>query len=165
MNLSELIRRYRVAFRVFEGNAWGLDPDDIMFAWVAQESGGDRWAMRAEPGFYRRYIVPKLADPNVRRERWARATSYGLLQIMGQTAREIGFDGRYLTQLCDPTVNLPLACRYLIEDRVPRTDGTWAGALAAYNGGLRGNRRAPYRNAAYVDEIVRRARAGGGGVG
>jgi len=39
-------------------------------------------------------------------------TSWGLLQIMGAVARERGFKG-WLTELCDPTVNLEWGCRHL----------------------------------------------------
>ena len=39
-------------------------------------------------------------------------TSWGLLQIMGAVARERGFRG-WLTELCDPQVNLEWGCKHL----------------------------------------------------
>jgi len=39
-------------------------------------------------------------------------TSWGLMQIMGATARERGFRG-WLTELCDPATNLEWGCRHL----------------------------------------------------
>lgn len=147
----------RESYGLFEGNQWGLDPDALMLAWVAQESSWDPFAVRFEPAFFRRYVKPHLADPIIRREAVERATSFGLLQLMGQTAREIGFT-RPLADLWEPELNLYWCCKYLLEDRRRRTDGTWAGALAAYNGGLGGNTRPPYRRQPYIDKIVTRAR-------
>lgn len=80
--------------------------------------------------------------------------------MMGQTAREMRFTGKYLPQLLDPSLALFYGCKYLMHQK-KRGDGSWAQALAAYNGGLGGhpdNRTAPYRNQFYVDEIIERAR-------
>jgi len=45
-------------------------------------------------------------------ERILQRTSWGLMQIMGAVARERGFRG-WLTELCDPAVNLEWGCRHL----------------------------------------------------
>lgn len=87
-----------------------LDPATVA-AVCEQESGWVPWAMRYEPAFYERYIVPlHLVDPT---EAQARAFSYGLMQVMGQVAREQGFTGRFLTQLCDPDIGVEVGCRKL----------------------------------------------------
>lgn len=154
--LANLAEQIRSNFSLFEGNEWGVEPTKVMFAWVEQESNWNRWATREERGFFRRYILPKITDKSISRERWDRATSFGLLQMMGQVAREQGFNGPYLSQMLVPEVNLYYCVRYLAEDRRPKTDGTWAGALAAYNGGLRGNKSPPYRKQSYVDSVLAR---------
>jgi soluble lytic murein transglycosylase-like protein len=156
-HLRQLADHFRDHFGLFEGNQWNLDPKRLMYAWIEQESSWNPHAVREERGFYRNYILPNVGDRRVAREQWARATSWGLLQIMGQVAREQGFRSKYLPELLIPEVNLYHGSQFLAEDRKPRTDGTWAGALAAYNGGLGGNREPPYRRQEYVDDIVRRA--------
>lgn len=89
---------------------YSLDPT-IVCAVVEQESGWNPWAMRYEPAFYERYILPlHLADNT---EAQARAFSYGLMQTMGQVAREQAFTGKFLTQLCDPDIGVEVGCRKL----------------------------------------------------
>jgi soluble lytic murein transglycosylase-like protein len=108
--------------------------------------------MRYEPKF--RYLWPSDNKPAKFTTEWfGQKTSWGILQIMGAVARERQFDSKYLSELCDLKVNLKLASEYLAELR-GRSDGTWEGALAAYNGGLRGNRTPPFRNQFYVDKVA-----------
>jgi soluble lytic murein transglycosylase-like protein len=71
-----------------------LDPA-LVCAVVEQESSWSPWAMRFEPGFLRRYIKPPVPEAPTTGE-IARATSWGLLQIMGQVALEMGFEGTVL---------------------------------------------------------------------
>lgn len=107
-----------------------LDPA-LVAAVCEQESSWNPWAMRYEPAFYLHYIVPMgLKDPTAQT---ARSTSFGLMQIMGQTAIEFGFTGRFLTELCDPDTGVDYGCRKLrrcldLHSDVPA-------ALQAYNGG------------------------------
>jgi len=129
-----------------------------MNSWVAQESRWDPDAVREEPGFYRRYVVPNLTTRRQKREQWQLATSWGLLQVMGQVARERGFTGKYIPQLLDPSLGLYYGCKHLIWSQ-ERGDGSWSQALAAYNGGLGGNRvTGKLRRQPYVDEVIHRAR-------
>ncbi len=165
-DLRTLAEHFREDSGAFFSNEWGLEPRLVMEAWVAQESAWDPYATREEPSFFMRYIDPKLVTMprRRRREKWGLATSFGLLQVMGVTAREIGFTGRYLAQLTDPSLGLYFGVQYLLKQR-NGGDGSWTQALAAYNGGLGGrpdNRTAPYRNQSYVDEIVERAEKASG---
>lgn len=133
-----------------------------MESWVAQESSWDPYATREEPGFYKRYVVPNLTTRRAKREQWQLATSYGVLQVMGQTAREMGFEGKFIPQLVDPSLGFFYGVKYLMHQK-GRGDGSWSQALAAYNGGIGGtpnNRTAPYRNQFYVDEIIERIHRG-----
>ena len=160
-NLRDLAEHFRADRGVFTDNEWGVDPRAVMNSWVAQESDWDPWATREEPGFYRRYIAPNLLGGSFRmkREQWELAISWGLLQVMGVVARERGFDGLYLSQLCEPSLGLYFGVEHLLHQK-GRGDGSWSQALAAYNGGLGGNVRAgQLRRQEYVDEIVERARA------
>jgi soluble lytic murein transglycosylase-like protein len=132
-----------------------FDGDVHLFAgWIDTESAWNPWAVRFEPAFFRRYVDP---IPNLSiTEKKARATSWGLLQVMGQVARENGFSKPYLSALCEPRENIELACR-ILKQRYQQSDRTWNGALAAYNGGLGGNRRAPFRNQFYSDKVFSNA--------
>ncbi len=86
-----------------------LDPA-LVCAIVEQESAWNSFAMRYEPAFRARYVAP-LGLPIT--EEVARSTSWGLLQVMGQVARENGFDGTFLSALCEPAVGLDCGCRVL----------------------------------------------------
>src|SRR5580692_9066457 len=86
-----------------------LDPA-LVCAVVEQESGWDTHAIRYEPGFRTRYVAPLALPPS---EEIARSISWGLMQLMGQVAREHGFTGKFLSALCDPAVGLDLGCTAL----------------------------------------------------
>jgi soluble lytic murein transglycosylase-like protein len=105
-----------------------IDPA-LACAVVSHESSWDPWAVRYEPGFYRRYVqsMQGLTDT----EKTLRATSFGLCQVMGQVAREQGFDGKYLTELCDP-IHVIQGCKKLAKCL---KNNSQHDALQAYNGG------------------------------
>src|SRR5271154_2482587 len=87
----------------------GLDPA-LVCAVVEQESAWDAHAMRYEPGFRSRYVAPLGLPPT---EEVARSLSWGLMQVMGQVARERGFAGKFLSALCDPATGLDIGCAVL----------------------------------------------------
>jgi soluble lytic murein transglycosylase-like protein len=109
----------------------GLQPE-LVCALIEQESTWRPWAIRYEPAFFQRYIVT-MNFPNIS-EGIARATSWGLCQVMGQTARELGFAETYLSQLCDPWVGIHYGCMKLRECYA-KTGIDDAAALQRYNGG------------------------------
>lgn len=80
---------------------FGIEPA-LVCAVITNESSWKTDATRFEPAFFNRYIshMTGLSDE----EKKNRATSFGLMQIMGQVAREQGFDGP-LTDLFDPPKN------------------------------------------------------------
>lgn len=134
----------------------GLDPK-LLTAVVMQESSGNPYAIRYEPAFFRKYlegIDPKNlpgAQPNYKEvtpltESRARAFSYGLCQVMGQTAREFGFKSDFLTELCDPETNLNLGARILAHHLL-KTRGDVRAALLRWNGGS---------NKSYPDKVLAR---------
>lgn len=99
------------------------------------ESSWNTWSCRYEPAFYSKYIQPMIDTGFVRTitEAQSRSTSYGLMQVMGQVAREHGFAGKYLTELCDPDVGVDYGCRKLQKCSQNNTD--IRKMLLAYNGG------------------------------
>lgn len=120
-------------------------PVVIVRAMVEHESvGGIPAAMRFEPDFYKRYLEGKTPDfrpdgSSWDTERIGRAISWGLMQVMGETARVVGFRG-WFGELLTPAVGLEWGCRYLrrLADRY-LADGGWPTVMRAYNGGP-GNR-------------------------
>jgi soluble lytic murein transglycosylase-like protein len=111
--------------------AHGIDPA-LVCAVCHHESGNWKpYAVRYEPTFYGRYIVQmKLSET----EKTLRATSFGLMQVMGQTAREFGFNGDYLTELLEPMNGIEYGCRKLARC-LDQANGDVRSALLLYNGG------------------------------
>lgn len=106
---------------------------EIVCAVCEQESSWNPWAIRFEPAFERRYIRPALTvAPST--EELALAMSWGLMQVMGETAREHGFDGSFLTNLCDPAMGLEFGCRVLSR-KFDLSSGNIMRGLFLWNGG------------------------------
>ena len=128
--------------------AHGLDPA-LVCAVIEQESAWDPWAVRYEPGFMSRYVAPLYAAGKLSAtEAYTRAMSWGLMQVMGQVARESGFSGASLCELCDAAVGLKLGCAVLAA-RITRAKGDVQAALLAWNGGA---------NDRYAMEVLARTR-------
>jgi soluble lytic murein transglycosylase-like protein len=125
---------------------------ELVCAIVEQESAWDPWALRYEPAFYESYIAPQIARGEIAgvTESRARAFSWGLMQVMGQVAREHGFTGA-LASLCDPAVGLEIGCR-VFAAKLAAAEGNVTRALLLWNGA--GNRDYPAavlaRTARYV---------------
>jgi soluble lytic murein transglycosylase-like protein len=122
---------------------------ELVCAIIEQESGWNCWAARYEPAFFKRYIEPLLAkpDPPSETEARMRAFSWGLMQVMGQVAREHGFSGRSLARMCEPGTGLDIGCRVLAA-KLAAAEGNVARALLLWNGG--GDR-------GYPDAVLARA--------
>lgn len=134
-------------------------PAAVIRAIITVESSGDPWAARYEPAFFTRYVAARghRVWPGCSRdtEERLRATSFGLMQVMGQTAREHGFEGPFLTALCDPALGVEYGCRVL-RAKLNRYVGDMDSALAAYNAGsARRNTDGAFRNQGYVDKVKR----------
>jgi soluble lytic murein transglycosylase-like protein len=131
-----------------------IDPS-LVGAICWQESRGDPWAFRYEDAFYKRYlqgrrvehllgVVPPTGICSLATELRARAMSWGLMQVMGETARELGYDGAFLSELLIPHVGIEYGCRKLRKCLDGANLDTRA-ALLRYNGG--GNKR-------YDDQVL-----------
>ncbi len=124
----------------------GLEPA-LVCAVIEQESAWNPWAVRYEPGFLSRYVAPLYTAGKLSAtEAYTRSMSWGLMQVMGQVARESGFAGQSLAELCDPETSLEFGCRILAA-RLARARGDVASALLAWNGGA---------NANYAAEVLAR---------
>lgn len=145
MDTTILIKRYATQFDL---------PEWLIKAIIRVESGGNPWAIRYEPTFYRLYVadlqVYPIAPCSLMTEKNARATSWGLMQIMGQVARERGYQGTFLSSLCQPEIGLEWGCRQLVYLTARyKVSDSWEPVVRAYNGG---NPRAD--NLDYVKKVM-----------
>ena len=107
----------------------------LVCAVCEQESGWDPWAIRYEPAFYERYVRPMIASGELRdkTEARARAFSWGLMQVMGQTARENGYGG-HLAGICEPETGMEVGCR-MLAGKIAEAHGDVERGLLLWNGG------------------------------
>lgn len=144
--MVKLSLREMIEVRALE---FDIDPD-LIESFCMVESSGNPKATRYEANFFERYIKPmKLIDQV---DAANRATSWGLMQLMGQVAREKGFKGDF-KELLDPGVSLFWSLKHLkrfITKYAPNLDD----AIAAYNAGSpRKKENGEYVNQVYVDRI------------
>ncbi len=112
----------------------GLD-GALVCAVVEQESNWNPWAMRYEPLFFAKYVAPLYTNRKISAtEAYARGMSWGLMQVMGQTAREYGLNSLFLSALCDPATGLAVGCRVL-RTKLDAHAGDVQRGLQAWNGG------------------------------
>lgn len=128
--------------------SYALDPA-LVCTVVEQESAWNTWAMRYEPAFFAKYVASLYTNNKVTAsEAYARGFSWGLMQVMGQVAREAGCDAPFLSSLCDPAQGLAIGCKVL-RRKLNAVSGDTTRALLAWNGGA---------NPAYpVQVLARRA--------
>lgn len=131
---------------------YGLDPSLVCA--VCEQESGDRkrlssgwetwnpWAFRAEPAFDARYVQPLHLTPT---EDWGRSISWGLMQVMGETAREHGFMGSF-PALCEPEMGLEFGTKVLKAKLAAGGSEVHRG-LQLWNGG---------GNPGYADEVLAR---------
>lgn len=133
---------------------YSLDPA-LVCAIVEQESDGDTWLVRWEKGFDQKYIVPLEAAGKIHptppiteaTEAVTRAMSWGLMQIMGETAREapVNYYGR-MAALCDPNTGITQGCKAL-QHKLSLAGGDVRKGLDLWNGGA---------DPAYPDQVLAR---------
>ena len=126
----------------------------ILAAIIQQESAGDPFAIRYEPNWDYEFNLRHFADLNritVKTEKVCQSCSWGLMQIMGTVARELGHDGP-LTKLVDIEINLRLGAKKL-KDLAYKRD-TEEDMIASYNAGHAQKKPSGmYVNQRYVDKV------------
>lgn len=127
---------------------------DLVLATICTESGGASWKTRYEPGWTYLYFDREHAERlgiTAATETVMQKMSWGLMQIMGSVARELGFNGD-LPSLCEVDTNLAHGCRklkQLMQRYAEETD--W---ISAYNAGSpRKTDGQMYVNQRYVDRV------------
>jgi len=133
----------------------GLD-EDFVCAIVKVESNWNPSVVRYEPN-WKYFVNPKkFAEKNhitEKTETELQKFSWGLTQIMGGKARELGFDDM-LTELISPEIALNYSCIFLknLLDRYK----VYEKVAAAYNGGsaLYKTGTQEFRNQQYVDKVM-----------
>ena len=131
-----------IALALSSAQQYSLDPA-LVCAVVEQESAWDTHAIRYEPSFRSRYVAPLGLPPT---EEIARSISWGLMQVMGQVAREHGFSGKFLSSLCEPPSGLGTGCAVLASKKAA-AGGALSRALELWNGGS---------NPGYAAEVLAR---------
>ncbi len=132
---------------------YGID-FTIMAAICETESNWNPYATRYEARF--KYIseiqgYARVNHITVDTEKIQQMTSWGIGQIMGATARSMGYSGP-LVRLCEPELGLEYACMYFKNncDRFPSNDRK----IAAYNAGSPRYDRHKLTNQVYVDLVM-----------
>jgi soluble lytic murein transglycosylase-like protein len=109
---------------------YSLDPA-LVCGVIEQESAWDSHAIRYEPFFRIRYVSPLGLTPT---EEVARSISWGLMQVMGQVAREHGFEKKFLSELCEPVAGIEIGC-VVLADKLQKASANVAHGLELWNGG------------------------------
>lgn len=139
----------------------GLDPR-LIAAIIEVESGGQSYACRFEPGYpflFEPTVMAKTSGTTLSTEQMLQRCSWGLMQVMGATARELGLRAP-LPSLTDPAAGIEFGCLYF-KAQLARYSGKTLDAIAAYNAGSVVVRTdGIYQNQAYVTKVFK-AMAGG----
>ena len=126
-------------------------PWELVYAICQVESSLNPSAIRHEPHY--RWLVGdnETMSPTERHEQM---TSWGLMQVMGAVARELGHTGP-LSDLLDPPTGLFYGCLHLRRFRAKYD--IWPDVIAAYNAGSPrrvAGQIGPYVNQSYVDKVL-----------
>lgn len=126
---------------------------------VITESSGNPLATRYE-SHYKWLVNPRGFAENLGiseiTEETHQKTSWGLMQVMGGLARDLGYK-KHIVNLCrDPEIGLDLGCKYL-KQQLERY-GTYEKAIAAYNAGSVRMKNGFYVNQQYVDKVFKKYR-------
>ena len=138
---------------------YGL-PINLIMAISKVESDWNPWSVRFEPEVYQNHKfakIPVYGPVSIETERAGLATSWGFMQIMGMTARDRGFKGAFLSELCDPKTGIEYGCRQLqfLKDRYCADGNHWPDVIAAYNAGSPRKRQdGKFVNQVYVDRVM-----------
>lgn len=116
-----IINTEEIASLIIEkANKYTLDIPLFASLIYHESDGGNPWAVKVEEEFYSKYLFFRTKAtlsgfiPNdIQTDKRLRSISWGLCQIMGETARELGFKEKFLPMLLDPKLNLEYGAKYL----------------------------------------------------
>ncbi len=121
-----------------------------------QESGAEVWAYRYEPDAKWQHMAlsfSKKLNVSFETEVFMQHCSWGLMQIMGFKARELGFD-QHLPQLLLPSQGIEWGCKALAKFH-SRYNFDLGPTIAAYNAGSAVmTPSGKYMNQEYVDGVM-----------
>lgn len=126
-------------------------PWELVYAICQVESRLNPTATRHEPHY--RWLVGDNESMSPT-ERHDQMTSWGLMQVMGAVARELGHTGP-LSDLLDPPTGLFYGCLHLRRFRAKYD--IWPDVIASYNAGSPrrvAGQIGPYVNQSYVDKVL-----------
>jgi soluble lytic murein transglycosylase-like protein len=132
----------------------GVDAN-LIAAIVQTESGGQMYATRYERAY--KYIVEpdkyaKNLGITIETETLHQATSWGLMQVMGGTLRDLGFR-EHIPKICQPNLNLDYGSRLLA--RLCAKHSQLSDVIASYNAGSPRKSGGVYENQIYVDKVLK----------
>jgi len=123
---------------------------------IMTESAGNTYATRYEPLFKYTSKASTWAlqlKITYETELFLQKSSHGLLQLMGGTARDMGFQ-RYIPELYDPVTGVTYGCKYLQTHAARYT--SMEDIISAYNqGSPRKTRGGLYKNERYVSKVMK----------
>lgn len=135
---------------------YGLDPN-LIGAIIGNESGGNCYAIRYEPQYRFRKEPYKFARYNgitEATEDILQQCSFGLMQVMGEKAREMGHT-RNLLELTEPETGIEYGCKFLyhLSQRMNKLEEV----ISSYNAGsIKVDKKGEFLNKDYVKDILAR---------
>jgi hypothetical protein len=128
---------------------------DLIVALTEVESGGNPKVARFEKQFaylWKDLEFSKLQKITQDTERLFQKTSWGPMQIMGGTARWLGYSS-WLPDLCDPRIGILWGCMYfkkVCDRHIYLND-----KISCYNAGtIRRKEDGSYQNQQYVNKVL-----------
>lgn len=128
---------------------------NLLAAILKTESAGNQYVTRFEPKIKKYYEPQRFSKNNnetLETERVMQASSFGYMQILGRTARMLGFS-KPLAMLYNADINIEMACLVIKDMRFRYSDEK--DLIAAYNAGAARKDGSKYLNQVYVDRVCR----------
>jgi len=142
--LEPIIDKYSEKYRLSK---------NLIYSVIMVESAGDPYAVRYESHW--KYVLhpdtfAKIAKISLDTEIFLQKCSYGLMQVMGTVARELGYRDNLL-KLHDPDLAIDLGSKKLrqLSDKYMTTDDV----ISAYNQGIPKKNGPLYVNQDYVTKV------------